>query len=132
VPSADALLDDGPDGAPDPELFGDDPVAAAIVLLALREECFRSASLLCLDGVVQPGSSAEAADRAAVSVLQGGGEAPAPISAPSPELVERLGESALVSLVAASEGDGAPETAPASLLLMKGEAGWRIRDYLFA
>ena len=65
------------DTAPDPNLAGDDPIAAALVLLALREDCLRSASLLCLDGVVQAGSSAEAVDRAAVGIIQGGGEAPA-------------------------------------------------------
>jgi hypothetical protein len=115
--------------ASDPELRGDDPIAAAAVLLAVRDECLRSASLLCLDGVVQPGSSAEATDRAAVSIIQGGGEPPTPIAAPRLELVERLGDSALVSLGRAEAG-GAGETGPASLLLMKGEAGWRIRDYL--
>jgi hypothetical protein len=39
-------------------------------------------------------------------------------------LVERLGDSALVGL-----GNG-PETTPASTLVMRGEAGWRIRAYL--
>jgi hypothetical protein len=118
----------GSDAGPDPELTSDDPAAAARVLLARRGACLRSASLLCLDGVVQAGSSAEAADRAAVSVIQGGGEAPPPIDAPAIELVERLGDSALVSLGGPPSG----ETAPASLLLIKGEAGWRIRDYVSA
>jgi len=114
------------EAGPDPALSGDDPVAAARALVALRAECIRSASLLCLDGVVQAGSSAEAADRAAVTVIQTGGEAPAPIDGSVFELVERLGASALVSLGRPTAG----ETAPASLLLMKGEAGWRIRDYV--
>ena len=83
---------------PAPQLTEDDPVAAARALLAVREDCLRSASLLCLDGVVQAGSSAEASDRAAVGVIQDGGEPPAPIAAVRLELVERLGDSALVSL----------------------------------
>jgi hypothetical protein len=37
-------------------------------------------------------------------------------------LVERLGNSALVEV--------GSETAPASLLLMRSEAGWRIRDWV--
>jgi hypothetical protein len=37
-------------------------------------------------------------------------------------VVERLGDSVLVDLD--------PESQPASVLLMKGEAGWRIRDYV--
>jgi hypothetical protein len=114
--------------AAEPALSGDDPIAAAAVLLDLRAGCFRSASLLCLDGVVQPGSSAEDADRAAVGAVQAGGEAPAPIVASQLELVERLGDSALVAL----GSSGASEKQPASLLLMKGEAGWRIRDYVAA
>ena len=39
-------------------------------------------------------------------------------------LEERLGDSALVSL-----GD-VTDSEPASLIMMKSEAGWRIRDYL--
>jgi len=47
---------------------------------------------------------------------------PALPNPPAVELVQRLGDSALVFL--------GPGTEPASLLLVKGEAGWRIRDYL--
>jgi hypothetical protein len=37
-------------------------------------------------------------------------------------VVERLGDSVLIAL--------GPDSRPASVLLMKGEAGWRIRDYI--
>jgi hypothetical protein len=111
----------------DAAVTGDDPVAAAVALLERRDGCIRAASLLCLDGVVQPGSSAEAEDRDTVRAIQNGAEPPAPAEPDDVVLIERLGDSALVSL-----GSANAQTQPASLLLMKSEAGWRIRDYLTA
>ena len=106
---------------------GDDPVAAAAALLAARQGCIRDLSVLCLDGVGQPGSAALANDTALVRDIQSGGEIPPFPASISLTLVERLGDSAIVSL---DPSDTATQTTPASLLLMKGEAGWRIRDYL--
>src|SRR5690606_5655524 len=105
---------------------GDDPAAAAVALLAERDRCVRELSVLCLDGVGQPGSAALAADQQLVRDLQAGGELPEPwlASLAQVTVIERLGDSALVSL-----GDVA-DSEPASLLLMQGEAGWRIRGYL--
>ena len=104
------------------EVVGDDPVAAAPVLLAAREECIRALSTECLDAVDQPGSSAHAADLEVVKLVLDGTEIPGAIIAGAVQLTQRLGDSALVSL--------GPDAEPASLLLVKGEAGWRIRDYL--
>jgi len=74
---------------------------------------------------VQSGSAASDHDAAVVRAIQGGAEtADAAIVANAPVLVERLGDTALVSL-----GD-VPQTQPASTLVMRGEAGWRIRDYV--
>jgi len=109
-------------GADDPAIIGDDPLLALEALLDRRERCFRELSLLCLDGVDQAGSAALDDDRAAVHDLIGGAQPPALVRADGAVLVERLGDSALVDL--------APDSDPASVLLMKGEAGWRIRDYL--
>ncbi|GAB3606310.1 hypothetical protein GCM10027413_17190 [Conyzicola nivalis] len=120
----DARGDDGV--APVGEVvLGDDPVAAIVVLLDERDRCLREISVLCLDGVAQAGSAAMERDAAVVRALQAGGEqtSDAAISAEGPVLVERLGDSALLDL-----GD-VPETQPASALVMRGEAGWRIRDY---
>lgn len=66
-------------------------------------------------------------DRAAIRAIQSGGEATSAAWQHSSDVaawvvVERLGGTALVRL-------GADNTA-ASLLLMKGEAGWRVREYL--
>ena len=83
-------------------------------------------SVLCLDAVVQPDSAAAAADRALIRDIQTGKELPTSWGVESDEVIleERLGDSAIVSL-----GDTADDQ-PTSLLLMKVEAGWRIRDYL--
>ncbi|GGK85996.1 hypothetical protein GCM10007382_02500 [Salinibacterium xinjiangense] len=104
----------------------DDPAAATAPLLAARESCIRDMSVLCLDAVVQPDSAASTADRALIRDIQAGQELPSPwgIEPGDPILDERLGDSAIVSL-----GDTADDQ-PASLLLMKSEAGWLIRDYL--
>lgn len=115
--SAAPAVDAGPVG-------GDDPVAALLALLAARDRCIRDLSVLCLDDVDQPGSSALADDQSLIRALQGGGEMPPAVEVPGKQatLEERLGDSAIVFLGGDSE--------PASFLLMKGEAGWRIRDYL--
>jgi hypothetical protein len=105
------------DGVPD------DPVEAAVVLLARREECLRDLSVLCLDDVVQAGSAAQADDVALVRAVSGGAEYPsATIVEGDPVLVEQLGDSALLDLPAGSE--------PGSLLLLRTAEGWRIRQYL--
>ena len=129
--SGDPLRGADPESSADPEppadaVLGDDPVAAVDDLLALRARCLREISVLCLDGVAQPGSAAMQHDVAVVRALQAGGEQTpdATIDAVGPVLVERLGDSALLDL-----GD-VPQTQPASALVMRGEAGWRIRDYL--
>jgi eukaryotic-like serine/threonine-protein kinase len=103
---------------------GDDPVAAAVALLQTRERCMRDLSVLCLDAVGQAGSGALADDQAAVLAMQEGGESPAlpRVDPTAMSLVERLGDTAIVAL--------GSETEPASLLLMRSEAGWRIREYL--
>jgi len=114
---------DAPDATP---VGTDDPLDAVPLLLATREGCVRDLSILCLDAVDQQGSAAFAADVALIDAITNGTELTMEpvIDAPGVKLVERLGDSAIVSL-----GAGA-EKQPASLLLMKGEAGWRIRGYL--
>jgi hypothetical protein len=104
----------------------DDPLAAVPALLAARERCIRDLSVLCLDAVGQQGSAALDDDQQLIRDLQSGGELPASWSVIAGELLleERLGDSAMVSLGDVSDSE------PASILLMKGEAGWRIRDYL--
>lgn len=109
-----------PDVEPDVET---DPADAVVTLLARRDACFRELSVLCLEGVDQAGSAALDDDRRALLAMRDGGEgSPASVELVRVRVVERLGDSALVEL--------GPETAPASLLLMRSEAGWRIRDWV--
>lgn len=105
-------------------VLADDPVAAASALLALREVCLAEGSVLCLDGVDQPGSAAWEADGRAVRAEAIGSAAPIPADA-AVTLLERMGNSALLDLAFP-----APNSTPASILLVKGEAGWRIRDLI--
>jgi hypothetical protein len=116
----------GPD-SPGPNPVGsDDPVEALVALLLKRERCIAQLSVLCLDGVDQPGSAALAADQSLVRGLQSGAELPASwgIDRSRLSITERLGDSALIEISDPLDSE------PASILLMKGEAGWRVRDYL--
>lgn len=117
---------------------GDDPLAAASVLLAARDECFDAGSVLCLDTVDQLGSAAMEADTAQVRLVQeGAANSSSRVAAPveqdgsgSPRhitVVERLGDSVLLSV---TFGDAAAPSASFSLLLIKQEEGWRIRDFV--
>lgn len=113
-------------------IAADDPVAATTALVELRAACLVAASVLCLDQVDQPGSAAHAADIYTVRLAQQG-TATETNAAPGagalvsnmavPSLVERTGNAALVALTP-SGGD----SKPASLLVIKGEAGWRLRE----
>jgi hypothetical protein len=113
-------------------LASDDPIAAVRVLLRLRAQCLAAASLACLDATDQPDGALMAADTqylarsgtdpgidpdphlAAAFILGAAGTA---------ELIERTGNSALIALDAGDEN-----SQPASALLIKGEAGWRVRE----
>jgi hypothetical protein len=101
-----------------------DPVLALPVLLAARDRCFHDLSVLCLDTIEQQGSAALSADRARIAGIVAGGEEPAgtALTAGHVELVERLGDSALVRFGA--------ESNPASALMIRGEAGWLMREVI--
>lgn len=110
-------------GATDAAIRGDDPLAAALALLDRRTRCFAELSLLCLEEVDQQGSAALALDRAAIVALRAGEEATYPhAELGEARVIERLGAGALIEV--------GPQTHPASLLLMRSEAGWRIRDWV--
>ena len=107
-------------------MTGDDPIAAAVTLLEARARCFTEISVICLDDVDQQGSGALSSDQSAMRDAQNGAEVLAPFLAGADELalVEQVGDAVLLEWIEPGENE------PASLLLMKGEAGWRIRDYL--
>ncbi|TFD91766.1 hypothetical protein E3T61_08720 [Cryobacterium lactosi] len=114
-------------------LVGDDPAAATLALLQLRQRCLAAASVLCLDGVDQAGSAAMAADSyAARQPIGPSGEADGrPGNGNVDELgftasiQERRGNAALIVLTPAA---GTLHTQPASALVIRGEAGWRLRE----
>ena len=101
----------------------EDPVAALEALVAARDGCVRQLSVLCLDGVDQAGSAAMEDDIVLIRSIQNGsgGES---FTASDAALVERDGDAALVSY------ESSLNDKPASALLVKSEAGWRIRTYL--
>ncbi len=115
----------GPDADAAP-VSGDDPVLALPVLLETRARCIRDLSILCLDAVDQVGSAALAGDQQLVRDVRDGVELSVAITVNPADLTleERLGDGALISLGDVDDGE------PASILLMKDEVGWRIRDYL--
>ena len=100
----------------------DDPVAAARDLLERRAECFAALDLGCLGTVVQPGSAIEASDRAAMVAARDGEALPTEFDPATVEVVAEMGGAVLVRARAA------PEREPASLLMVRGEAGWRLRE----
>lgn len=121
-------------------ITGDDPLAAASALLDARTACFDARSVLCLDSVNQQGSAAMEADTTQVRLLQQGGAIDGSHFV-GPEMGSGTGAEVLVSRHIAlqeSLGDsvlltvtfGAPDATGASfsLLLIKREEGWRIRD----
>jgi hypothetical protein len=138
LPSAGAGSTEPPSGsppvhAPSPTqsaqssaIRADDPVAAIRPLLHTRDTCIATRSIACLDGADQRGSSSWDNDSHLIRSLQEGA-APAGDATLVDEtfvLTERLGDSALLT-TKTSTGETAQ-----SVLVMKGESGWRIRDFL--
>ncbi len=122
------LSSSGAAGADKGAIGADDPVAAGEALLRIRERCIQKRSVLCLDSADQANSSALEDDGYVIRSLQGGGIVDQGSLAPGAKLAlsERLGDSALLTVQA---GD-APSVDGAALLIVKGESGWRIRDFL--
>lgn len=113
----------------DAAITGNDPVDAAAALLRARAACLTELSVMCLDGVDHLDSAAWEADRHAI---RGAQESGSPVDADDrsegqPSLIERMGDTAIVSL--GDAGDTATRE-PASVLIIRTEAGWRIRDVL--
>ncbi|WP_308464741.1 protein kinase domain-containing protein [Rathayibacter soli] len=126
-----------------------DPVAATTVLLVERARCLAIASVPCLNTVDQADSAQLAADRALLQQVAGAKAEPTVgYDRFTVSLIQRTGDSALVELTpprpqssTAPAGDtkaGGTKTdddagsaaggKPASALVIKGEAGWRLRQ----
>jgi hypothetical protein len=123
-------------------IAGDDPVRAASALLVGRTGCLAAASVACLAAFEQSGSALMEADSYAIEHGTTTGS-PSLLPHGGGTLLERTGNLAIVTLhetTAGGKGDGAKgdgakgdgakggDSEPASLLLVKGEVGWRLRQ----
>ncbi|MBW8871525.1 MAG: hypothetical protein JF618_04925 [Leifsonia sp.] len=106
-------------------MVGDDPVDAARALLDARLVCFRArtASPACLEDVLDGTSALMDEESGALGVT--GARASRDYSGARLSLVESWGGAALVSVV--PDAARSPKSEPASLLLVRSEAGWRLR-----
>ncbi|MGA1836984.1 hypothetical protein VD659_08625 [Herbiconiux sp. 11R-BC] len=143
---------DGRSGETSAEAFasavmGDDPVVAARSLLELRGRCLQEGDPNCLSGVDEWGSPLAVADRDLAALTTPisptedpaasdgsrrsaphtpGGQPGVSVDREQLRLVQRLGALAILS----AESGGAPPgetTKPVSLLVVRGETGWRLR-----
>lgn len=104
----------------------DDPVGAAADLLEKRFRCFTAAdhSPDCLADVLQSGAAVIEKEVSALGTTEAAERRDFRGAAVS--LVQRWGGAALVACT--PDPALTPETKPASFLLVRNEAGWRIRD----
>ncbi|GAA1783967.1 hypothetical protein [Agromyces lapidis] len=102
----------------------EDPIEAAAALLALREDCFGALDAACLEQVDQAGSAIERADLAKLSgAREGVTVEPTVYALDEIAVTAEMGDAVLVTVPYAD-----PEREPASLLVMRSEAGWRLRE----
>lgn len=100
-------------------VVGDDAAAAAEVLLASRLECLRDVTPSCLDAVDQPGSPIALRDAAVLDDFSLAGAATV--------VLELTGGASRTGGTVVLEATG-PHGEPASVLVMRTEAGWRLRE----
>ncbi|MCD5347234.1 hypothetical protein [Agromyces sp. S2-1-8] len=101
-----------------------DPVAAAVALMTLRQECLAAIDAGCLDQVDQPGSALDRSDREALARAREGEVPEVPgFALDQLSVSAEMGDAVLLELPYAD-----PQREPASLLVMRGEAGWRLRE----
>jgi hypothetical protein len=111
----------------------EDPLAALPLLLVERARCFADLSALCLAEVDQTDSAISTEDTALILQPQSAAKNTAdgaavvngraleePFEMPEGALVERLGDAALVQFTTNGK--------PASVLMIRTEAGWRLRE----
>lgn len=98
-------------------LASDDPLAAVRTLLERRQRCIQAASEECLTAITQDGAPAREDAVAAVQTVAAGGAVPGPIAFnDAAPFVQRTGGSAIVT------------GGQVSILVVKSDGGWRLRD----
>lgn len=100
---------------------GDDAIAAATVLLRARVTCAREPSTSCLADVDQAGSPVSAGDSLVLTDIEAVDDLVLPTDVVSE--VQRLGETVLLACRTSDDE-------PASVLVVRTEAGWRLREVL--
>ena len=100
---------------------GDDAFAAAAVLLRARITCVREPSTSCLAAVDQDGSPAAVEDAQVMTDPSAAAALVLPTTVESE--LQRLGEAVLLACRTADDE-------PASVLVVRTEAGWRLREVL--
>ncbi|RDV44603.1 hypothetical protein DOE76_12685 [Leifsonia sp. ku-ls] len=112
-------------GTAAPRQSGDDPVDAARALLDARLACFSATptEASCLGGVLEPRTGLGTDELAALG--RAGAPAERDYTGATFALVERWGDAALIAV--APDTSRTPKSEPASLLLVRSEAGWRLR-----
>ncbi len=124
---------------------GDDPVAATVALLGLRFDCIRQTKAECVDSIDEPDSIQWSDDRRIIGELAkvqpphndkqaepgprgATNEAGLPfhirLGGTVPRLVNALGAAAVLAL------DHLDSANPTSILMIKTDAGWRIREII--
>ena len=111
--------------APASAVSGDDPVDAARDALRSRHNCFlaRPATSSCLADILDDASAF--AEQEASELGSPGADGARDYTGARFSLLERWGAAALVNVV--PDAARTPRSEPASLLLVKSEAGWRLR-----
>lgn len=116
-------------GNPQPKAEADaeadvDVVSATAQLLELRETCFATLDQACLAQVAQPQSAIERADLDRLAEARSGDAlAPAGFALDEISVSAEMGSAVLLTVPYL-----AGEREPASLLVMRSEAGWRLRE----
>jgi hypothetical protein len=101
-----------------------DPVGATTALLELRDACLAALDARCLEQVDQPGSAIERADLALLAgAREGVAIEPGEYALDAITVTAEMGDAVLMAVPRT-----APESEPASLLVMRSEAGWRLRE----
>lgn len=120
-----------PAGASDeaaPDAPSDDPAVAGSALLDARHDCFiaERPEASCLDQVIEAGSSLHRSEAAALGSEDAAQERDCRGAVLA--LEQRWGDAALVAVAPGEEDATSADKQPASILMIRTEAGWRLRE----